>query len=97
MTDNGYLYYDDGQVQIWHGDCRDILPRLSGVDLIVTSPPYNTLGTLPDRGTGFMRGNRWLAKVATHGYADDMTEDEYREWQQTVASLLHAAAKPGAS
>lgn len=33
-------YYDDGQVTIYHGDCRDILPRLDGVDLVLTDPPY---------------------------------------------------------
>jgi DNA modification methylase len=35
-------YYDDGTCTIYHGDCRDVLPRLgqSTVDLIVTDPPY---------------------------------------------------------
>lgn len=33
-------YFDDGQVQIWHGDCRDILPMLEPVDLVLTDPPY---------------------------------------------------------
>jgi hypothetical protein len=32
-------YYDDGQIQIWHGDCREILPTLSA-DVLVTDPPY---------------------------------------------------------
>ena len=33
-------YYQDEYVQIFHGDCRDILPELPKVDLVVTSPPY---------------------------------------------------------
>jgi DNA modification methylase len=33
-------YYDDGQIQIWHGDCRDVLPTLPPVDLVLTDPPY---------------------------------------------------------
>lgn len=34
-------YYDDGQVTIYHGDCRDVLPSLTGVaDLAMTDPPY---------------------------------------------------------
>lgn len=35
-------YYDDGQIQIWCADCRDILPMIepSGVDLVLTDPPY---------------------------------------------------------
>lgn len=33
-------YYDDGTVTIYHGDCREVLPTLGGVDLVVTDPPY---------------------------------------------------------
>src|SRR5581483_11555290 len=34
--------YDDGQVALYHGDCRDVLPKLrgGGVDAVVTDPPY---------------------------------------------------------
>jgi len=41
-------YYDDGQIQIFCGDCRDILPTLAA-DVIVTDPPY---------GMGFVTGKR---------------------------------------
>ncbi len=36
-------YYDDGQIQVWLGDCRDVLPTLERgcVDLVLTDPPYN--------------------------------------------------------
>lgn len=33
-------YYDHGGVTIYHADCRDVLPSLSGADSICTSPPY---------------------------------------------------------
>lgn len=33
-------YFDDGQIQIYHGDCREILPSLEPVDLVLTDPPY---------------------------------------------------------
>lgn len=33
-------YYEDGAVTIYHGDCREILPTLGGVGLVVTDPPY---------------------------------------------------------
>lgn len=35
-------YYDSGGIQIYHGDCREILPELSdqSVDLVLTDPPY---------------------------------------------------------
>ena len=34
-------YYEDSAVQIFHGDCRDVLPSLPKVDLVLTDPPYN--------------------------------------------------------
>lgn len=34
------LYYDQGGIQIWHADCRDVLPLLGPVDLVLTDPPY---------------------------------------------------------
>ena len=33
-------YYDEGGIQIFHGDCREILPHLPKVDLVLTDPPY---------------------------------------------------------
>ena len=33
-------YYTDGQRTIYNADCRDILPHLEPVDLILTDPPY---------------------------------------------------------
>jgi site-specific DNA-methyltransferase (adenine-specific) len=34
------IYYQDDAVTIYHGDCRDILPHLEPVDLVLTDPPY---------------------------------------------------------
>lgn len=36
-------YYTDDHVTIYHADCREILPYLGNVDLVITSPPYNNL------------------------------------------------------
>ena len=33
-------YYQDKYATIYHGDCRDILPHLPKVDLVLTDPPY---------------------------------------------------------
>lgn len=33
-------YYDEDGITIYHGDCRDILPYLEPVDLVLTDPPY---------------------------------------------------------
>lgn len=34
------VYYQDESVTIYHGDCREILPQLEPVDLVLTDPPY---------------------------------------------------------
>lgn len=33
-------YYDHGGISIYLGDCREILPTLPKVDLVLTDPPY---------------------------------------------------------
>lgn len=33
-------YYQDTNCTIYHGDCREILPQLPKVDLVLTDPPY---------------------------------------------------------
>jgi hypothetical protein len=34
-------YYADDSVTLYHGDCRDVLPRLEPVDHVITDPPYS--------------------------------------------------------
>jgi DNA modification methylase len=33
-------YYEHAGIQIFHADCRDVLPHLPRVDLVLTDPPY---------------------------------------------------------
>ena len=33
-------YYEDSAVTIYHGDCREILPSIGKVDLVLSDPPY---------------------------------------------------------
>ena len=33
-------YYQDDAVTIYNNDCREILPLLEPVDLVLTDPPY---------------------------------------------------------
>lgn len=42
-------YYDEDGITIYHGDCREILPTLSDVDLVLTGPPYG-INTKSDGG-----------------------------------------------
>lgn len=85
-------------VTLIHGDCRDVMKTLEAgsVDAIVTSPPYNQLGKVSDRG-GLLKDSRWLAKLAAKGYVDDMTEEDYRAWLKAVAAECARVTRPGGS
>jgi site-specific DNA-methyltransferase (adenine-specific) len=34
-------YYEQNGITIYHGDCQNVLPSVSGIALTFTSPPYN--------------------------------------------------------
>jgi DNA modification methylase len=57
-------YYEDKEsgITIYHGDCREILPQLPKVDLVLTDPPYGINANKMTLGTGnhtFERGAAW--------------------------------------
>lgn len=57
-------YYEDESCVIYHGDCRDIMPELDQVDMVLTDPPYNEI----NRQTGGLR-------TIDKGGADDIPVD----------------------
>lgn len=56
-------YYEDKYCTIYHGDCREILPQLPKVDLVLTDPPY---------GIEYKSGHNTGYKTKRKGW------DEYR-------------------
>lgn len=54
-----------GDCEIWLGDCREILPTLGNVDLILTDPPFGvgnfvqTTGRIMGRGDGRGKPVKW--------------------------------------
>lgn len=85
-------YYDDGTCVIYHGDCRDVLPNISG-DITVTSPPYNQLGQrVGGQGSGMHKANGFFQGVRSIGYSDDMPELDYQEWVRGIVSQCLAVS-----
>ncbi len=101
-------YFEEDGITIYHGDCLDAMGQLSGVDLVVTSPPYN-LGTHPSgRGSGMHAGSGYTANGKTWtrvadlagGYGthtDDMPQEDYDKWQrQCVYAMWRTLSWGGA-
>lgn len=91
-------YYADNLVTLYHGDCAELLPSISGVDLVVTSPPYN-LGSTQMAGFGnYKAGQPRGGSHKWHGvkpngidygdHDDAMSVSEYVAWQRAVLTLL---------
>lgn len=60
-------YYSEPGITIYHGDCRDILPHLEPVDLVLTDPDYNA------KNIGVH--NRTYLQGMFH-----LPPDEYKQW-----------------
>jgi DNA modification methylase len=60
-------FYQDDWATIYHGDCRDILPLLPKVDLVVTSPPYDNLRDYKGYKFNFNSVAQGLFKVVKNG------------------------------
>ena len=60
-------YYQDDAVTIYNADCRDVLPTLDKVDLLLTDPPYGkrlNYGWKTDDSTDWFKENtRWLVSL----------------------------------
>jgi modification methylase len=74
-------YFDDGQVTLYHGDNREVLPQLpaSAFDLVVTSPPYNLGEWSPLMNGQFTKpewGGLWGRAALPY--------PEYAAWQRGV-------------
>jgi len=52
-------YYHENGITIYNGDCRDILPQLPKVDLVLTDPPYTGLSGGVKFPEGKSLGNRF--------------------------------------
>jgi modification methylase len=90
-----------GRATLYNADCIEVLPRLSGVDLAFTSPPYNLGNTA--LGSGGFPGKlghnsdkrclngKWGGGALANGYGlhdDAMPHEEYVAWQKSVLSAL---------
>jgi DNA modification methylase len=81
-------YYEDESVTIYNADCRDVLPTLGKVDLVLTDPPY---------GIGYNSnqlddGSRVLARSIA-GDLDTAVRDEFLDWWGDRPALVFGSWK----
>ena len=70
-------YYADDAVVIYHGDCREIIPSLSGVDAVLTDPPYpgeflSTLSECWQLCPDVLRDPGWVVVLSGQFYLDQV-------------------------
>lgn len=67
-------YYEDSKsgIVLYHGDCREILPTLPKVDLVLTDPPYSRRHM---DGGGFAAARKFYAGGALDGLNNFSLED----------------------
>lgn len=69
-------YYDEDGITIYHGDCREILPHLPKVDLVLTDPPYGI-----DIGGSGTIGGSGVVQPKDYGVADwDKEPMSMQQW-----------------
>lgn len=87
----GRPYYQDEWVTIWHGDNREIMPRLGQYAAVITSPPYNMRTRIRNgEYTEREKGEHFSKKYAS--YHDALSVEDYYDFQNEVLqmSLEHA-------
>lgn len=89
-----------GRATLYLGDCREVVPQLSDISCVVTSPPYNQLGATTNP-SGIWAGNSFGKSVTKDwdekGYADALTETEYQSSQNNLFDLIALACREDAS
>jgi site-specific DNA-methyltransferase (adenine-specific) len=95
-----------GRATLYNADCRDVLPSLADIGVVITSPPYNMGGApwahLGNWKPGDSAGGRskWkngsdAANGIQYGqHQDNMPWPEYVEWQQQILRELWRITSP---
>lgn len=83
------------------GDAHEIVPTLSGIDCVVTSPPYNQMTGMmrPPSGSWAKKdfGRAFVDKWQSDGYTDDTPEPEYQDQQATLFAAIRQVCSSTAS
>ena len=82
----GRPYYSDEWVTIYHGDNREIMPRLGQFAAVITSPPYN-MRTRVNNGRYTTREKTEHFSKKYDAYHDALSVEDYYNFQNEVLTL----------
>lgn len=77
-----YWTSKDGRHVLYNADCMDVLPTLVGVDITVSSPPYNMIPTT--KPSGMMKEHNHKLNSGYVEHADNLSAEQYQEWMRQV-------------
>jgi site-specific DNA-methyltransferase (adenine-specific) len=83
-------YYNHTGITIYHGDCRDILPSLEPVDLVLTDPPFSVPVKYHDADGDFPRS--WGDLVVMEPFFLEVFKAIRRVTKQTGQVYVHCDA-----
>lgn len=94
-------YYADDLVTLYHGDCFDVLPHLSGVGAVVTDPPYSSGGAFRgDRAAStvskYVNGDSWVGQYRPEFAGDNRDQRSFLAWCSLWLNAARVASVPGA-
>ena len=83
-------YYQDDAVTIYHGDCREILPTLPKVDLVLTDPPYGASDTHAGHlsGVTLRDGSRARQELGFDGLDSSEMVGLARDWVESCSGWV---------
>lgn len=92
-------YYQHGGITIYHGDCFDVLPTLSGVGAVITDPPYSSGGAF--RGDRMASTLTKYVQTGTAAYrpefaGDNRDQRSFAAWCALWLNAARMACNPGA-
>ena len=72
-----------GSAELWHGDCREILPTLPKVDAVITDPPYG-LGNRLHGGKGEWSGQFEVAPEGDRAITGDGIVEAFANYPAAI-------------
>ncbi len=90
-----------GDATLYLGDCLEILPTLSGVDAVVTDPPYSSGGQFRgDRAQRtvdkYVNNDSGAFEISRNFSGDNRDQRAFLAWSSMWFSYLLTASNPGA-